>query len=123
MPDAVGVPSIWLVAACRLKPAGTVPELIDHVYGVEPPVADNVVEYAAPTLPPGIEVVAICSGTTLANMFKESVCFAVCGAGVEESDTSTTKLDEPTDVGVPAMVPAGESDNPGGSVPELRLQV
>jgi hypothetical protein len=45
----VGVPEI--VAPLKLKPAGSVPALIDHVYGLVPPVAVRVWLYATPTTP------------------------------------------------------------------------
>jgi hypothetical protein len=44
VPAAVGVPPIWPVAAFKVKPPGSAPELTDHEYGVVPPVADKVVE-------------------------------------------------------------------------------
>jgi hypothetical protein len=40
-----------------------------------------------------------------------------------ESWTVVAKLYTPVVVGVPEMLPTAESDNPGGSDPELRLQV
>jgi len=43
-PAVVGVPEIVPFAALRFKPAGSVPELMDHVYGVVPPVAVRVAE-------------------------------------------------------------------------------
>jgi len=39
VPLAVGVPEIRPVLAVRLRPAGRLPEVIDHVYGIVPPVA------------------------------------------------------------------------------------
>jgi hypothetical protein len=39
VPLAEGVPEIRPVLAARLSPAGRLPEVIDHVYGVVPPVA------------------------------------------------------------------------------------
>jgi hypothetical protein len=39
VPEPVGVPVIAPVLALRIKPAGRVPERIDHVYGWVPPVA------------------------------------------------------------------------------------
>jgi hypothetical protein len=46
-PDAVGVPEI-VPAAERVKPPGNAPELMLQVYGVVPPEAAKVVEYAVP---------------------------------------------------------------------------
>jgi hypothetical protein len=53
----VGVPEITPVDATRLNPAGNEPELIDQVYGVVPPLACSVAEYAVPTVPPGNDAV------------------------------------------------------------------
>jgi hypothetical protein len=39
VPLAVGVPDIRPVLAARLRPEGRLPEVIDQVYGVVPPVA------------------------------------------------------------------------------------
>jgi len=43
VPLAVGFPEITPVDAARLSPEGRVPELIDQVYGLLPPVAFSVV--------------------------------------------------------------------------------
>ena len=43
VPAAVGVP-LMTPALLKLKPAGSVPELTDQVYGVVPPLAANVCE-------------------------------------------------------------------------------
>ena len=42
VPTLVGVPVIAPVLALRFKPAGRVPEIIDHVYGAVPPAAVRV---------------------------------------------------------------------------------
>lgn len=63
-PEAVGVPETAPVAA-NVKPAGKEPEAIFQLYGVVPPPAASVVEYAVPTCPAGIEVVVICTGVTI----------------------------------------------------------
>jgi hypothetical protein len=39
VPVAVGVPEISPVAGARVRPAGRLPDEIDHVYGVVPPAA------------------------------------------------------------------------------------
>jgi hypothetical protein len=44
-PEAVGVPEIVPLPALKLTPVGSDPALIDHVYGVVPPLAERVVEY------------------------------------------------------------------------------
>jgi hypothetical protein len=55
-PAVVGVPVI-APAALRLKPSGSVVE--DHEYGVVPPIAARVCEYATPTWPFGKLAVVI----------------------------------------------------------------
>jgi hypothetical protein len=45
---AVGVPLITPVEEFSVKPLGKVPDVSDHVYGLVPPVADNVCEYGVP---------------------------------------------------------------------------
>jgi len=65
-PDVVGVPEIVPVAAASVSPAGNAPELTLQLYGVVPPVAWIIVEYATPACPAGIEVVVICTGVTAA---------------------------------------------------------
>jgi hypothetical protein len=123
VPGAVNVPSIWPVAAFKVKPLGRTPERIDQVYGVVPPVADRVVEYIPPTLPAGMEVVDICNAGLLGVMFIDKDCVAVCWLGADESVTSTTKLESPGVVGIPEIVPLAASESPKGSDPELRLNV
>jgi len=44
VPAAVGVPVMIPVESSRLKPAGSVPVVTDHVYGVTPPEAARVCE-------------------------------------------------------------------------------
>lgn len=41
VPVAVGVPEMVPVVAARVKPAGRLPELIDHEYNGVPPVAES----------------------------------------------------------------------------------
>ena len=40
----VGTPEIVPVEEFKVRPGGSVPELIDHVYAVVPPVADSDIE-------------------------------------------------------------------------------
>src|SRR5271166_531481 len=42
LPVPVGVPEIIPVLGASVNPAGKLPEMIDHVYGVVPPVAASV---------------------------------------------------------------------------------
>src|ERR1700735_2629406 len=62
VPDAVGAPEITPVEAARLKPAGSEPEMMLQVYGVDPPVACSAAEYAVPIVPAASAEVEI-SGT------------------------------------------------------------
>src|SRR5271155_2437830 len=92
-PDAVGVPEIKPVAAVRLKPAGSAPAVILQVYGIVPPLAASVAEYALLTVPPGRDVVVTEGGcATAAAIVKPKDCVAVCWVGEVESVTITVKL-------------------------------
>src|ERR1041384_7266843 len=53
------MPLITPVDGFRATPAGTVPEVMDQVYGAVPPAAVRVAEYGAPAAPPGRDVVVI----------------------------------------------------------------
>ncbi len=59
VPATVGVPLIVPPGLIK-RPLGR--PAADHVYGATPPVAANVVEYAAPVVPPGRVAVEIASG-------------------------------------------------------------
>jgi hypothetical protein len=60
-PVRVGVP-LMTPAPLNVRPAGSVPTETDHVYGVVPPIAARVCEYAAPAVAAGKAVVVILSG-------------------------------------------------------------
>ena len=47
-PEAVGVPEIAPLEGFSVNPAGSVPELMDQVYGAAPPLALSVATYAFP---------------------------------------------------------------------------
>ena len=66
VPAVVGVPEITPVDATRLNPAGNVPALTLQLYGVVPPLACSVVEYAVPAVPPGSDVVVTVGGCAAA---------------------------------------------------------
>ena len=53
VPAAVGVPLMVPLDGSRVRPGGSAPEAIDHVYGAVPPEACSVVEYEVPTMPLG----------------------------------------------------------------------
>jgi hypothetical protein len=119
-PELVGVPLI-VPPTLKLRPAGNVPEATVHAYGVVPPEAVSVVEYAVPTVPPGKEPEVIVSGNPAALMLIESGLVAFC-TGKEESVTCTVKFDWPALVGVPLIVPPLLKLRPAGNVPEVTVQ-
>ena len=51
--EPVGIPEMTPVLAFKVSPPGNDPPLIDHEYGVTPPVAASVSSYPAPKVPPG----------------------------------------------------------------------
>ena len=87
MPEAVGVPEI--VFPLRVSPVGSEPAEIDQVYGLVPPLAPRVCEYALVTRPLGSELVVMVrpDPTTI-----ERACVAVCAVGVVLSVALTVKL-------------------------------
>ena len=62
VPLAVGVPEMTPVAGARLSPAGRLPDVMDQVYGVVPPVALSVAEKSLFGIPPGKLVEVMASG-------------------------------------------------------------
>jgi len=122
-PEPVGAPEICPVEAVRLRPGGSTPELMLHVYGVVPPLAASVTLYAVPCVPLANELVVMLTGVTLVFMTMLSAFDAVC-AGVVESVTFTVKLNVPEAVGVPEITPlVGMMLSPEGSEPALMLQL
>ena len=59
VPVVVGVPEMMPVDGASDSPAGRLPEIIDQAYGVAPPLAKTVAEYALFLCPDGREVVVI----------------------------------------------------------------
>lgn len=124
VPEAVGVPLIAPVDEFNCNPGGSAPDVIDHEYGVAPPVARTGVEgYATPTVPPGNESVVIVNVSEKVMVY---VSWTVSGVG-DESVTCTVKagLTPTGPVGVPLITPAEVRINPRGvSVdPGARVQV
>src|SRR5512134_3616853 len=113
VPTVVGVPLI-VPPVDRLSPAGRLPAETDQLYGVVPPVAARVWLYAVPTVPPGRLVVELVGATCAAATAMER-------ARVEERPllpvTWTVKLDVPTVVGVPLIVPPVDRLSPAGRLP------
>lgn len=111
----VGVPVMAPVAAFSDSPAGNVPLASDQAYGVVPPDAVSVAEYATPTCPFGSEAVVM-TGPVAGPMLNDRVVVLVCG-GVAASVTLKAGYTLPRAVGVPVTAPvAAFSDNPGGNV-------
>jgi hypothetical protein len=121
VPAVVGVPEITPVDATRLNPAGNVPALTLQLYGVVPPLACNVVEYAAPVVPPGSDVVMTegdCAAAPTA-MLKAFVPVLLAA-----SVTCTVNDAVPEVVGVPEITPVDATRvRPAGSVPALTIQL
>jgi hypothetical protein len=122
VPEAVGVPEITPVDAARLNPAGNVPALRLQLYGVVPPLACSVVEYAVPAVPPGSDAVVIdgdCA-TPATSILRFAVAVA---AGELESFTCTVKAEVPACVGVPEIRPEPEMVSPTGKLPFITDQL
>ena len=73
VPAVVGVPEITPVDATKFNPAGNVPALTLQLYGVVPPLACSVVEYAVPAGPPGNDVVVTVGGCGAAR-YRDAQC-------------------------------------------------
>ena len=117
-PEAVGVPEI-VPAEDSVRPPGNAPALMLQPYGVVPPLAASVVEYALPACPEGIETVLICSEATAAAIVMLTDFEVVCGV-CEESLTRTVKEVVPAIVGVPPIWPVeAVKPRPVGSDPEV----
>ena len=117
VPAVVGVPEITPVDEARLNPAGKAPALIDQLYGVVPPLACSVVEYAVPAVPPGSDVVVIVGGCAAAATAMLNAFVAVLFAA---SVTCTVNDTVPAVVGVPEITPVDEARlNPAGKAPAL----
>jgi hypothetical protein len=69
-PALLGIPLI-VPSLLRLRPAGNVPDTSVHEYGVVPPEAVSIVEYAVPTVALGNEPELIISSTPAALMLME----------------------------------------------------
>jgi hypothetical protein len=111
---AVGIPLIT-PPADSVKPAGSVPDVVDHEYGGVPPVAVKLWEYIVPTSPAGKgDAVVIASGGGLIVMENDFV--AVCDP---LSATRAVMLAVVAVVGFPLMTPPVDSANPAGSVPDV----
>jgi hypothetical protein len=112
VPLAVGEPLMAPVDAVRDSPAGSVPELSDHVFGVVPPVDARVAEYVAPTVVSASVAVLTVSAAYMVTDWDDVAVFD------SESAIRTVNVDEPAVVGVPLIAPVLVSrDSPAGSDP------
>jgi hypothetical protein len=120
VPTVVGVPAITPVLAVSDNPAGNVPLEMLHVYGVTPPVAASVVEYATFKVPFGKFVVMIVSvDAALIVMLRFAVAVLLSA-----SVTFTVNDDVSAVVGVPEITPVLEFNvSPAGRLPLLMLHV
>lgn len=117
VPLEVGVPAIVPVEGTRLSPAGKLPDAMDHLYGVVPPLACNACEYAAPTLTAGSTggLMAKVVGLTKIAVVADADC-----AGALLSVTVAMKAAVPLAAGVPEMAPVDDvRANPAGNFPEV----
>jgi hypothetical protein len=114
VPEAVGVP-LSVPVLERLKPSGRAPDCTDQLYGVLPPFAANVPEYAVPTAPFGKDGVVIENGL-VTTMVPNCGCDVTWG-GDALSETLTRNWNVPPKVGVPKMTPVLDRIKPGGSDP------
>jgi hypothetical protein len=123
LPLAVGVPEIT-PAFDSVRPAGRLPEEIDHVYPGVPPLALSVKLYATPTCPAPSVVVLIVNGAVVVvgEVVMEKLAVFVC-AGDSLSVTATVKFEVPLAVGVPEITPALDKVRPAGRLPAFIDQV
>jgi hypothetical protein len=113
-PDPVGMPLIVPVVAFNVSPAGSIPCVNVHVYGVVPPVAVCRKRNGKPISPLAVAPEVIVSGPITASV---KALVAVNGV-VDESVAWIVKLDVPVAVGVPASTPALVRVSPAGKLPE-----
>ena len=115
VPGAVGVP--LTVQPLSVRPAGSVPDVIEQLYGVVPPLAPIVALYTTPTVPSGSELVSV-NAAGLMTMVSGPVVDCV---GDSESVAFTVTVEVPAVVGVPLTVqPLMLS--PAGRVPAVIVQ-
>jgi hypothetical protein len=121
LPPVVGVPETIPVLVARLSPAGNLPEEIDQVYGVVPPVAVRAFEYLTPLVPDGKDVVVIESAVSST---ASEVARDLVRTGLDESLTVIVTAKCPPTVGAPEIVPVLAARlSPGESFPAVMAQV
>jgi len=115
-PATVGVPVT--VHPVSVSPAGSVPELIEQVYGVVPPLASMVALYATPTVPFGSVFVSVRAAGLMTMVSGPEVVWD----GAPLSSTFTVTVELPAVVGVPLTLHP-LSARPAGRVPEVIVQL
>lgn len=97
----VRLTDVVLPDAVAVTPAGSAPDAIDHLYGVQPPLAATTAEYVVPTVPLGREVVVI---ARLADVFGPiTTLYASWSVPPPQPVTFTVKESVAAVVGVPVM--------------------
>jgi hypothetical protein len=123
VPVCEGIPASTPEVEFSVKPVGKGPEASAQVYGLCPPAAAKVVEYAVPEVALDRLVVVIESAGTAAWTTRLSAWLATFGV-VSESVAETVKLKVPVCEGVPASTPEAEFRvTPVGKVPEATAHV
>jgi len=116
---ALGVP-LTTPPLLRLKPDGRLPDAMDQVYGVVPPVAANPWLYATPTVPAGSGLAVVIVGAVGAALIVRLKLF------VDESPsfpvTRTVKLAVVAALGVPLTTPPLLRLKPDGRLPDAMDQ-
>jgi hypothetical protein len=116
VPGAVGVPPT--VQPVSVSPAGKVPDVMEQLYGVVPPLASIVALYTTPTVPFGNVFVRTSAAGLITMVSGPDV---VC-VGEPASVTFTVTVELPAVVGVPLTVhPLMLS--PAGNVPDVITQL
>jgi len=119
---AVGVPLSRPVDEFNVKPPGSVPEVSDHVYGMVPPLAANVCEYAVPTWPLDSDNVVIVS--VAGAIVSVRLTFVACAGELESVTLNMIAVAFAAAVGVPLISPVDEfTVKPPGNAPEVRVHV
>jgi hypothetical protein len=119
-PLAVGIPEIVPEAGSRLRPPGSLPAVIAHLYPGVPPLARKACEYDAPPVAGGKAEVAMVNGLGARTMVNGVDCVCI---GLPLSRTPIVKAEVPLDVGVPEITPVDAmSDSPAGRLPEVTDQ-
>jgi len=122
IPAVVGVPLTVQPTGINVSPAGSVPPVIEHVYGFVPPVTPMDSLYGTPTVPFGRLVSVKLNGP--GGLIVRLSGPLVLSCGLELSTTLTVRFEIPAAVGVPLIVqPFPVKVRPAGSVPPVMLQV